>query len=178
MKLCRIEIKRFRSIESCDVRIDSVCALVGENNVGKSSLLRALNAFFNLEEEKPFFYNSSHQYSTRSQSCIMLTFCDLPNDQEIQSASQAGYLKLELKYLSNSKNFTLSIRNPNPTSISLDFIEKIKKYIDFVFIPPTRSKDELKWQEEKAIKRVVSALLNDKFRSRDTVTPKFLQATD
>lgn len=178
MKLCRIEIKRFRSIERCDVRIDSVCALVGENNVGKSSLLRALNAFFNLDEEKPFFYNSSHEYSIRSQSCIMLTFSDLPKDQNILNASHAGHLNVELKYLPKSKNFTLSVKNPNPTNIGLDFIEEIKKYVDFVFIPPTRSKDELKWQEEKAIKRVVSALLNDKFRARDTVTPKFLQATD
>lgn len=178
MKLCRIEIKRFRSIETCDVRIDSVCALVGENNVGKSTLLRALNAFFNLDEEKSFFYNSSHEYSVRSQSRIILTFSDLPNDQEIQGASNAGILKVELKYLPKTKNFTLSYKNPNPTNISLDFIEKIKKHVDFVFIPPTRSKDELKWQEEKAIKRVVSALLKEKFKARDTVTPKFTQAAD
>ncbi|MBD2652777.1 AAA family ATPase [Synechocystis sp. FACHB-383] len=178
MKLCRIGIKRFRSIEKCDLRIESVCALVGENNVGKSSLLRALNAFFNLDEEKAFFYNSSHEYSNRSQSCIMLTFSDLPNDEDIQSASHTGYLKIELKYLPKTKNFTLSYKNPNPTSIGLDFIEKIKKHVDFVFIPPTRSKEELKWQEEKAIKRVVSALLNDKFKTRDTVTPKFSHAAD
>ena len=178
MKLSKVEIKRFRSIEKCDVRIDSVCALVGENNVGKSSLLRALNAFFNLNEEKPFFYNSSHEYSARSQSCIILTFSDLPNDQDILSASYGGVLKIELKYLPKTKNFTLSYKNPTPTSVSLDFIDKIKQYVDFVFIPPTRSKDELKWQEEKAIKRVVSALLNEKFKARDTVTPKFLLAAD
>lgn len=178
MKLCEIEIKRFRSIEKCNVRVASVCALVGENNVGKSSLLRALNSFFNLDDEKQFFYNSSHEYSPRSQPRIILTFSDLPQDQDIQRASHLGLLKVELKYIPKSKNFTLSYKNPNPTNIGLDFIEKIKKYVDFVFIPPTRSKEELKWQEERAIKRVVSALLKDKFKARDTVTPKFSNAAD
>lgn len=176
MKLSSIQIKRFRSIENCDVRINSVCALVGENNAGKSALLRSLNSFFNLEEEKPFFYNSSHQYSTRSQPSISLVFTDLPADLEIQNKSHLGFLKLELKYLPRSKTFTLSYKNPVSSSIGLDFLDKVKEYVDFVFIPPVRGNEELKWQEEKAIKKVVSALLNDKFKARDTITPHFAKA--
>jgi len=65
MKLQRIQIKKFRSIEKCDVKIGDVAFLVGENNVGKLALLRALNSFFNLDEEKEFFYDASHEHSPR-----------------------------------------------------------------------------------------------------------------
>ena len=47
-----MKIENFRSIKGCSINLNSLCALVGENNVGKSAVLRALNTFFNYEYEK------------------------------------------------------------------------------------------------------------------------------
>lgn len=180
MKLSRVQIKKFRSIENCDIRIGSVSALVGENNVGKSALLRALNAFFNIEDEESYFFDSSHQYSQQGRPRIILTFSDLPDDEEILEISTNDKIIIELKYLPASKSFKLFYKSNTDKlkDLDLDFIHTIKKYVDYIFIPPTRSNEELKWQESKAIKRVISALLKDKFKSRDTVTSKFTAATD
>ena len=47
MKLAKIHIKNFRSIQNSEIRFDEITALVGENNAGKSAILRAINAIFN-----------------------------------------------------------------------------------------------------------------------------------
>jgi predicted ATP-dependent endonuclease of OLD family len=56
-------------VEVCDLT-----ALVGSNNVGKSGLLRALNAFFNYEDEQENFTDSSHNYSSRGIPKIDIIF--------------------------------------------------------------------------------------------------------
>lgn len=178
MKLVKIEIKRFRSIENCSVELGSVNALVGENNVGKSSLLRALNAFFNFHEEEDNFKNGKHLYTPRSQAKIKLSFENLPQDVEIQNQSHNEKLILELKYIPGSNRTSLHVYKPSIESIDLGFIEKVKQYVDYVFIPPTRNEDQFKWEESKAIRKVVSALLESKFKSRDTSTSKFIKAAE
>lgn len=55
MRIEYIEINKFRSIEKCQITLDTVNAIVGQNNSGKSALIRALNAFFNPEDEKQSF---------------------------------------------------------------------------------------------------------------------------
>ena len=68
MKLKRIDIKRFRSINDLKLEIDldnNFISICGPNNVGKTNVLRALNLFFNPDEyifnkdmssEKKFIY--------------------------------------------------------------------------------------------------------------------------
>lgn len=43
MRIARIRIENYRSIKSLDFQPGMLCALVGENNAGKSNILRALN---------------------------------------------------------------------------------------------------------------------------------------
>ncbi|WP_417540638.1 ATP-dependent nuclease [Microbacterium maritypicum] len=49
MRIAKVEIENFRSIESLICTFDSVTTLVGPNGVGKSTILRALDWFFNGE---------------------------------------------------------------------------------------------------------------------------------
>ena len=80
MRLIRTSIKNFRSIHECVIDHEKVTALVGKNNSGKSAVLRALNAFFNYEDEKYYFITDVHQYSSARLSRIELTFKDVPNN--------------------------------------------------------------------------------------------------
>lgn len=54
MKLVSADIENFRSIKKCSIHFNEITAIVGENNAGKSAVLRALNSFFNYEFEEAF----------------------------------------------------------------------------------------------------------------------------
>jgi len=43
MKITRVRIENYRSIKSLEFRPKQLCAIVGENNVGKSNIFSALN---------------------------------------------------------------------------------------------------------------------------------------
>lgn len=55
MRIRSINIKRFRSIKEASFEMKDITAIVGENNAGKTGVLRALNSVFNFDEEKNFF---------------------------------------------------------------------------------------------------------------------------
>ena len=82
MKLTKIRIDNFRSIKACHLYFDEVTAVIGENNAGKTALLRALNSVFNWEYEQDYFLNNAHQYDVRTATKIVLTFECIP-DKEI-----------------------------------------------------------------------------------------------
>ncbi|ROP37231.1 ATP-dependent nuclease [Saccharothrix texasensis] len=47
VRIARVRIKNFRCLEDVEVRFDDVTSLIGPNGVGKSTVLRALDWFFN-----------------------------------------------------------------------------------------------------------------------------------
>jgi predicted ATP-dependent endonuclease of OLD family len=53
MKLKQAIIENFRSIKNCSIRFHELTAIVGENNSGKTGILRALNSVFNYELKLP-----------------------------------------------------------------------------------------------------------------------------
>lgn len=58
MKIQKVEIKNFRSIVKCEFEFPDLLALIGENNVGKSNIIYALELFFNKnkpDSEKDYF---------------------------------------------------------------------------------------------------------------------------
>lgn len=98
MKLTEIRIDNFRSIKECRLHISEVTAVIGENNAGKTALLRALNSVFNWEYEQAYFLNNAHQYAVRTTTKIVLIFEAIP-DREIYANKLLGNkLCLELKY--------------------------------------------------------------------------------
>lgn len=87
MKLCKVEIDKFRSIEHTEIDIDSLAIFIGENNAGKSNILRAIELFYEssikgINEE--YFY---FKYRNKPIS-VILTF-DRLNDYE----KEQKYLK-------------------------------------------------------------------------------------
>ena len=46
MKLKQIEIGKFRSIDHITIEIDNLAVLIGENNAGKSTILKAFELFY------------------------------------------------------------------------------------------------------------------------------------
>ena len=67
IKIREILIERFRSIINMNLKIDeesNLIAICGQNNVGKTNLLRAINLFFNPEQYDPKIDMPRIKYAT------------------------------------------------------------------------------------------------------------------
>ena len=87
MKLKRIEVKKFKTIENVTIDIDDLSILIGENNSGKSNILRAIDLFYQetvrgIDEESFFFKECGEPIS------IILTF-----DRHTEEEKKQKYLK-------------------------------------------------------------------------------------
>lgn len=75
MRISSVQIENFRSIESLSVNFDEITAIVGTNNAGKSSILKAIDLFFDasakISNQDHFMHDQSRKIS------ITIEFCDL-----------------------------------------------------------------------------------------------------
>lgn len=79
MRIDEIQIEKFRTFKKCNIRLNDINAIVGENNSGKTAILKALNAFFHFEEESNNFVSHAHQYTKSANTKIQITFSDIPS---------------------------------------------------------------------------------------------------
>lgn len=178
MRLKDIEINNFRSIKSCHIVNSDITSLVGENNTGKSAILRALNAFFNFDEEKHAFENGYHQYSSNSKTNIILTFEEIPY-REIYKDKQNEKEELIIRMTYSKKRRTFFYKQKNKFhQLSNDFIDEMKKDINFVLIPPYRHYKQLIWEKNSLLKQVLTEYLHEITKNRDMLTSQVIKATD
>ena len=97
MKIQSIQIQKFRSIDNAKISIEQVLALVGQNNAGKSHVLRALNAFFNFEDEKRDFISLDHMFSSRARPKITVVFNEISEDDDIDNETHTHTQSLGTK---------------------------------------------------------------------------------
>lgn len=178
MHISRISVHSFRSINDAEIPIGKITALVGENNAGKSSLLRALNAFFNFKEESQFFADGKHAYSNYSKPKVEIIFEDIPNDQQLLHLTQNGNMHIEFTCKNGTDKPIYRYKSNNRfNALDVSTFEKIKKHIDFVLIPPSRDLNKLKWTENALLKELVEVFLQNATKSRDVLSSPFLKAT-
>ncbi|MDY6864781.1 MAG: AAA family ATPase [Halobacteriota archaeon] len=179
MRLKKITINNFRSIKNCSINVGNLCALVGENNVGKSSVLRALNAFFNYEDEKEDFDKGKHHYSSNTKPKIELTFCDVPDKGHYRDKIVNDELTLQMIYpKSEEPKLNYKTANRRYDNINIDFIDKMKQDIHFFLISNARdyTQAQIKQSEETLLKKLLNHLLKEHTSGRDTISPKFHEA--
>ncbi|MBI4918089.1 MAG: AAA family ATPase [Acidobacteria bacterium] len=83
MKLRRVIIHNFRSIENLQISLEDYALLVGENNVGKTSMVTALRAFYENEGAKFDGKVDLPKFPTAdTDSWIELHFATGPEEQE------------------------------------------------------------------------------------------------
>lgn len=79
MKIKNISIKNFKCLGPNEITLDfseNIIVLIGENNVGKSAVLSALNYFFSgIKIPTEYFYNKQNDQDHAI--VITITFCDL-----------------------------------------------------------------------------------------------------
>jgi predicted ATP-dependent endonuclease of OLD family len=174
MKIKRITIKKFRSVETATFDIDRVNAIVGANNVGKSSLLKALNAFFNFEEEYQSFLSGSHSYAPGTRPKIEILFSGLP--PQLSAFSDQDSLLVETTISKTAKRTIKYRKNNQWLSADEELMSKIKHYITFVFIPPNRDGHSLTKTENSVLRLLIEAFMDNETQNRDLYSNKFREA--
>ncbi|MCX7546294.1 ATP-dependent nuclease [Marinicella gelatinilytica] len=178
MKISFIEIRKFRSIDICKINIAELNGIVGQNNSGKSAIIRALNAFFNIEKELDYFKDGSHAYSSKSIPKITIGFTDI-NVDSLDEFKFNNVVQLQLVFQKNGKHsYKIFNSNKKFVNVSREQLDVILKSLAFVYIPPNRSPKQLKWDEDALIKKLIIEYLKIETQNRDTLSPKFKSATD
>ena len=174
MKIKKCVISKFRSIENGEFTIEGVLGIVGQNNAGKSAVLRALNSFFNPDQEIQNFRDGIHLYSTnRAIPRITVTFCNIPLNQPFSAFAQNNELVIKQEY--NKKKGVLEYLILNDgvfQPMSEEVFESFSNNIQFVLIPTNRAASSIGRQEVSALKRLLDSFFTKHTAKRDTLTPK------
>ncbi|MHA3723014.1 ATP-dependent nuclease [Leucobacter sp. HY1910] len=87
MKISRVQISNYRSLRDVDITMDDYSALVGANGSGKSSVLYALNWFFNGGSLEPDDVHGYKEGETSDEDCfveVTVTFRDLSAQDRVR----------------------------------------------------------------------------------------------
>lgn len=171
MKPTSIHIEKFRAIRKSDIRIDKELALVGQNSAGKSSILRALNAFFNFGDEKAAFESERHSFQRTSTTVIELGFVDVPVACTLPRVVQgAPEVRARLRY---KKIATWQVfDNGSWITAPQDLHAELGKYVRYVYVPLRRDHEVAGWESGGLLKTAVEAWLEHHTSKRDSISPK------
>ena len=81
MKIKTVHIKNFRALQDVEIEFDSVTTFIGPNGVGKSTVLRALEWFFNSTTDSLAESDCSHGRTSESIE-VRVTFAHLTQDDK------------------------------------------------------------------------------------------------
>lgn len=178
MKISRIIIKKFRSIEKADIWVGSINAIVGQNNSGKSCLLRALNAFFNYEKEEDAFKNGLHSFGPRTVSKIEVHFQDFDRARMPARYIHGNKVIIEASFTQNSMGCSRAIKYKSGREWTQDdgCLAAVKTQIEFILIPPNRDANALDQAESSVLQLLVEEKMKEATESRDNYTVKFKSA--
>lgn len=170
MKIESIQIENFRSIQNATITMHQVLAIVGQNNVGKSHILRALNAFFNFDEEKRDFDNLSHQYTPQTSTRITITFDDSEN--VFPSLTTQNKLKILFSYKNGQGNPKYKyIKSGSRKDLSESQRKKIFEKFKYIYVPIVRDYNTAILGEQGVAYKLLKKIFEQQTIKRDTINP-------
>lgn len=176
MKLARLKIDKFRAIRSADIRIGNELALVGQNGSGKTSVLRALNAFFNFEDEQGAFERGQHVFSSSAVAVIDVTFTGAPEECKLARVhAGSDTVRARLRY--KKEPLWEIYVDRNWKKATGDFRVELSRFISYAFIPLRRDHHVAGWGPDGLMERVIEASVSHG-RQRDRITPKIKGLTE
>ena len=171
MKLTSLRIEKFRAIRDAVIRIDSELALVGQNSAGKSSILRAINSFFNFEHERISFESGRHSYQRLATTTIEVGLSSVPDECKLPRAdNKAKTVRARLRFKKNPiwQIFSNGKWLPAPP----DLHDELGRFIRYVYVPLRRDHEVAGWGSAGLLREAVDAWLQHHTSKRDTISPK------
>ena len=178
MKIESVIITNFRSIKKAVIRMHDITAIVGENNAGKTAVLRALNSVMNFKEEEENFINYRHRFAPRCNTHIRVVFTDVP--QRFADKIVGGRLTIQFHYTYSSRKKQFAYLNSRNEEMVLDdtFLAELKNEIIYVYIPADRTNKDTIWEDDSIFKKLVSAYVAQHTENRDTISTHVRKATE
>lgn len=170
VRITRLKIEKFRAIASAEIELGDTVALVGQNGSGKSSILRALNAFFNFDDEKADFENGSHAYSRTMQSVIEVTIEGLASDPALPR-TQAGSSQVRAQLKFRRQAVWNVLVGGKWQSAAPGFHEALRKQVAYALIPTRRDHAVAHEPATGLLERAVDEWVTSN-RQRDRVSPQ------
>ena len=149
MKLSKIIIENFRSYSHrVELSIEQITAIIGKNDIGKSSILDALDTFFN---QSKFDLTDKNIHSSDNPVIIGCVFSDLPEEIVLDDSVSTT---LEAEYLLNEDNQLEIWKEYSPSGKESIFIVAVH--------PVNEPYDNLLQKKNTELKRLIqSAGLQD-----------------
>ena len=121
MKLIQVRLRNFRCFkQETSIDLEDLTALVGKNEAGKSTVMDALDIFFN--EGTPD-KNDASKHGKATDVAIIAVFADLPDrlvlDQEAETTLRDEYLVNSAGYLEIHKVYNCRLEKPKISSLKL-----------------------------------------------------------
>ena len=171
MRIEEVKIKNFRSIKSATLRMNKITAVVGENNAGKTAVLRAINAVLNYMDEEMSFKNKTHQYAVRSNTYITISFVEVPDKVIYKDKIDIDKLVIKFVYkYSKDKEQYMYVKDGEEKSVDDEFMKNLSKDIKYVYIPAGRTNKDVSWEENSIFKEVVSNYMYKHTKNRDRIS--------
>ena len=178
MRISEVHIEKFRSIKKAFFRMNNITAVVGENNAGKTAVLRALNSVLNYKFEESSFINKRHQYALRNNTYISITFIDLPDKPIYTDKICDGKMTIRFSYsYSDNKKKYMVIKGKEKINIDDLFMQEISKDIMYVYIPAGRTNKDVSWSDNSIFKELITSYTAQYTENRDTISGHVRQAT-
>jgi predicted ATPase len=121
MKLIQVRLRNFRCFkDETSIDLEDLTALVGKNEAGKSTVLDALDIFFN---EGTLDKNDASKHGRATDVAIIAVFSELPDrlvlDQEAETTLRDEYLLNSAGYLEIHKVYNCRLEKPKLSSLKL-----------------------------------------------------------
>lgn len=173
MKIYSIRIQKFRSIDDATLTVEQVLALVGANNVGKSHILRALNAFFNFEDEKAAFLNRDHAFSLKSRPRVTIIFSDVLGDDGIQPQYiENGRLKILFTYRWDRDSPSYEVfSGAQKHTFDIDNFLQLVSHYRYIYVPVIRNCETAFSTDNGIAYTLLKAVIQQLTANRNNIQP-------
>lgn len=178
MKIEKVTIIKFRSIEKGSFSFDDILAIVGQNNSGKSAIMRALNSFFNPEIELKNYMDGSNLYTlNRTIPEIEIKFRNIPVKNIYNSFIINSQMTIKQKYNKSQSRLDYHIYNGSSFQIATDdLVNELFKDIQFILIPTERGVKYDNNNEISILKKLLNSFFSSHTANQDRLSPKVKDA--
>jgi putative ATP-dependent endonuclease of OLD family len=180
MKIRKVEISKFRSIESGSFDVEDILGIVGQNNSGKTAILRALNSFFNPQIELQYYFSGVNLYSTnRAIPKIIISFANVPNKVIYTPYIVNDIIKIKQEFNKTRGKLEYFVYNNGTFEIAQDnLVNELNLDVQFVLIPTDRTSEFYQRNGESVLRELLKVFFANHTAKRDTLTPKVKDAFD